>query len=121
VHAPLTHADETHAVLFPHVPLDEHVSTLLFTHRVAFGVQTPTQLPPTQAWLEQAVVFCQLPPASQVCGCWTLHCLAPGVHAVQLPAVQTEGQAEPFAHAPFASHVCGMRPLHCFCPGAHTP
>src|SRR5689334_115586 len=28
VHAPLTHADDTHAVLLPHAPLDEHVSTL---------------------------------------------------------------------------------------------
>jgi hypothetical protein len=66
VHAPPTQADETHAVLLPQAPPDEHVSTLLFTHRVAFGVHTPVQLPPTHAWFEQAVVFCQLPPASQV-------------------------------------------------------
>jgi hypothetical protein len=49
VHAPFTQADETHGVLLPHAPLDEHVSTLLPVHRVAFGVHTPVQLPPTHA------------------------------------------------------------------------
>jgi hypothetical protein len=49
MHDPVTHAELTHAVLFPHAPLEEQVSTLLFTHRVAAGVQTPVQFPPTQA------------------------------------------------------------------------
>jgi hypothetical protein len=49
VHAPFTQADDTHGVLLPQAPLDEQVSTLLPTHRVAFGAHTPTQLPPTHA------------------------------------------------------------------------
>jgi len=40
---------------------------------------------------------------------------------VQLPALQTDGHAEPFNHCPFESHVCGTSRLHCFCPGAQTP
>jgi len=121
MHAPPTQADETQGVLLPHAPLDEHVSTLLLTHRVAFGVQTPVQLPPTHAWLEHGVPFCQTPPESHVCGVCPLHCLAPGVHAVQLPAVHTSGQADPLCQAPFESHVCGTSPLHCLVPGVHTP
>jgi hypothetical protein len=49
VHEPFTQADETHAVLFPQAPLVLQVSTLLFTQRVAFGVHTPVQFPPTHA------------------------------------------------------------------------
>jgi hypothetical protein len=121
VQDPFTQADDTHGVLLPQAPLDEQVSTLLLTHRVAFGVQTPVQFPPTHAWLVQGVVFCQLPPPSQVCGCCPLHCLAPGVHAVQLPAVQTSGHADPFCQAPLESQVCGTSPLHCLVPGVQTP
>lgn len=121
MHAPLTHADETQGVLPPQAPLEEHVSTLLPVHRVAFGVHTPVQLPPTHAWFEHAEPFCQTPPESQVCGVCPLHCLAPGLHAVQLPAVHTSGHAEPFCQAPLESHVCGTSPLHCFVPGVQTP
>ena len=55
--------------------------------------------------------FCQVPLASQVCGCAPLQVLAPGVQLpVQAPlaAVHTYGQAVPvFCHAPLASQVCG--------------
>jgi hypothetical protein len=107
--APPTHADETHGVLLPHAPLNEQVSTLFTLHRVAFGAQTPVHTPPTQAWLLQAVPFCQVPLPSQVCGVCPLHCLAPGVHAVHTPALQTSGQAVPLSHWPLESHVCGSR------------
>jgi hypothetical protein len=47
--APFWHAEDTHGVLLPHAPPDEHVSTLLPVQRVAFGAHTPVQLPATQA------------------------------------------------------------------------
>jgi hypothetical protein len=65
---PVTHAELTHAVLFPHAPLEEQVSTLLFTHRVAAGAHTPMQLPPEQAWFEHAVPSIHVPVLSHVCG-----------------------------------------------------
>ena len=49
MHDPVTQAELAHAVLFPHVPLEEQVSLLLSTHLVAFGAHTPTQEPPTHA------------------------------------------------------------------------
>jgi hypothetical protein len=48
--------------------------------------------------------------------------LAFAVHAWQLPALQTSGQAVPvFPHWPVASQVCGCRLLHVFEPGEQTP
>jgi hypothetical protein len=121
VHAPFTHAEETHATSLPHAPLVEHVSTLFPEQRVVFGVHTPVHVPLTQAWLEHAVPSCQEPPESHICGVCPLHCFAPGVHAVHRPALQTLGHADPLCQAPFESHVCGVSPLHCFVPGVHTP
>jgi hypothetical protein len=66
MHDPVTHAELTQAVLLPHVPLDEQVSTLLFTHRVAAGAHTPVHVPPTHAWFEQGAPFCQVPVLSHV-------------------------------------------------------
>jgi hypothetical protein len=35
-------------------------------------------------------LFCQAPALLQTCGCWPLHCVAPGVQLpVQLPLLQT--------------------------------
>jgi hypothetical protein len=70
-----------------------------------------------------APLFCQVPVASQVCGCMPLHCFAPGVQTpVQAPPAQTYWQAAPvFCQAPFASQVCGCRLLHCLAVGVQTP
>jgi hypothetical protein len=41
---------------------------------------------------------------------------------VQLPVVQTNGQAVPvFCQFPATSQVCGWRPLHFIDDGAHAP
>jgi hypothetical protein len=89
---------------------------------MAFGAHTPLQLPLTQAWFEHAVEFCHVPVPSQVCGCWPMHCLAPGLHVPEhCPPAHTLVQTVPFVQAPLASHVCGVSPLHCFALGAHTP
>lgn len=49
VHAPVTHADETHGESDPQAPLAEHVSMALFEHCTALGAHTPAQAPLTQA------------------------------------------------------------------------
>jgi hypothetical protein len=39
-------------------------------------------LPPLHAWLEQTEPpFCHVPFGRQTCGCWPLHCSAPGMQA----------------------------------------
>jgi hypothetical protein len=61
VHAPLTHAEDTHATAVPHAPLTLHVWTPLPEHRVALGVQTPVHAPFTHAWFVQAAAAPQSP------------------------------------------------------------
>jgi hypothetical protein len=80
--------------------------------------------PETQAWLEQAVAFCQDPAAEQVCGCWPLHAVWDGAHTPwQAPATQVwfEQTAPEVCQVPVASHVCGCCPLHRVLPGPHEP
>jgi hypothetical protein len=67
VHAPLTQADAAQGTAAPYSPLELHVCTPLLEHWVAPGAHTPVQVPPTQAWFEQAAPFCQDPLPSQVC------------------------------------------------------
>ena len=54
-------------------------------------------------------LLCQLPAASQDCGCRPLHCFAAGTQVpVQAPALQTNAQAVPvFCQVPVASQVWG--------------
>jgi hypothetical protein len=66
MHAPPEHADATHGVVEPHVPLELQTSVLLPEHRVAPGVQTPTQLPFEHAWLVHDVGDPNVPVDEQV-------------------------------------------------------
>jgi hypothetical protein len=118
-----------HATAPPHAPAGEHVSTEVPLQRVAPGVQSPTQCPPTHAWFMQAVpAFCQLPAGLHCCGCcggWPLHCRSPGWHATHDPFRQAgvlPEQAEPRSCqvAPVLPHFCGCRSLHCKLPGRQT-
>lgn len=66
MHAPDTQADATHGDAVLHWPFTSHVCTPLFEHVFVPGAQTPEHVPPTQAWFEHAVVFCQVPDESHV-------------------------------------------------------
>jgi hypothetical protein len=66
--------------------------------------------------------FVHVPPVVHVCTVFPLHCLAPGVHALHSPSLQTGLHAIPLlAQVPEASQACGWLPLHCFEPGVHMP
>ncbi len=101
-----------------------HVSTPLPEQIVCPGAQTPVHAPATQAWLEHAVAFCQVPVALQFWGCWPLHCTWPGAHTPwHVPAEQVWFEhAEPLlCQAPPVLQVCGCCPLHCTAPGTQEP
>jgi hypothetical protein len=68
-------------------------------------------------------MFCQVPVASQVCGCCPLHCVAPGVHVPpQAPPTHTYAQTDPeFCQVPDESQVCGWPVLQREAPGVHMP
>ena len=70
-------------------------------------------------------LLCQVPLASQVCGCEPLHCFAPGVQAPEhapVALLQRWGQAVPLScHAPLALQVWGCSPLHCADVGLQEP
>lgn len=43
-----------------------------------------------QTYSQAGPVFCHVPVSSQVCACWPLHWVAPGVHEpVQMPPLHT--------------------------------
>ena len=78
----------------------------------------------TQVWLVQTdPLFCQAPLVLHVCGCWPLHCAAPGVHdPVHTPLthawfVHGAGVPQP----PEELQVCTLLPEHCTEPGEHVP
>jgi len=72
--------------------------------RVAFGVQTPLQVPVVQMnW--HAVSSTHFPLASQCWGVRSLHCRVFGVHApAHVPALQTFVHATPLVHCPSLPH-----------------
>jgi len=57
------------------------------------GTQTPVQTPlaALQTYAQAATAFCQVPVASQVCGCSPMHCFAVGEQTpVQVPVVAAQ-------------------------------
>ena len=118
----------------PHWPFAPQVCTPLLEHWVAPGVHAEAQAPAVHTLAQGAPVFCQVPLASHVCGCWPLHCSAPGVQTPvhvaaaepaspeDWPPLQTYGHVAPCAcHAPVESHVCGSLLLQRVRPGLHAP
>jgi hypothetical protein len=87
----------------------------------ALLVHDVAQLPPTQS-IAQTVPLDQLPVASQVCGVFPLHCLAPGTQTpLHTPAPVHTLQVDVVAHVPDALHVWESRPLQRDEPGTHSP
>ena len=85
-------------------------------------MQLPEHPPAVHRYWHTVPVFCQAPFASQVCGWSPLHCLVVGEQAVQVPPLQTLGQAAPmFCQAPAASQTCGCRFTHFFAVGVQLP
>jgi hypothetical protein len=78
-------------------------------------VHTPT----LQASAHAAPAFCQVPVASQICGCGPLHWRAPGVQTpAHTPTLQMNGHAAPaFCHVSVTSQICGCKPSHWCAPG----
>jgi hypothetical protein len=57
----------------------------------SLATQTPVVVPQIMQPEHAAPVFCQVPVASQVWGCWPLHCLELGLHEpVQLPVALSQ-------------------------------
>jgi hypothetical protein len=72
---------------------------------------------------QAAPLFCHAPLVLQDCGCWPLHCAAPGVHdPVHIPLTHAWFvQATGVPQLPEVLHVCTPLPEHCNEPGAHDP
>src|SRR5262249_8325248 len=88
--APCTHVWLTQATGLPHAPFASHVSTPLTEHGVEPGLQDPPQIPaPEHTKGHAAPLSCHTPEASHFCGWRPLHRVAFGVHAEQLPELQT--------------------------------
>ncbi len=110
-----------------HVPLDWQVSALLPEHIICPGAHTPVHAPETQAWLLQAVAFCQVPVVLHVWGwVWLLHCVCPCAqtpwHAPETHvSLSLEHAAPLFCQAPLVPQVCGCCALHCAPPGVQVP
>jgi len=109
VHAPLMHAVVQGGPLFWKTPIESHRMGWLLVHFVAPGLQS-VQLPEMQAAV-QAVPSFHMPVASQVCGIFPLHLIAPGLHTPpQVPPEQMNGQGEPplaLVQCPPESQSCG--------------
>ncbi len=136
--APGLHTPEQHAAMPPSQPVVAHtygqlwrlpqapavqVSTPLFEHCAEPVVQPVVQTPLVHVFAHGIPLFCHVPVASHVCGCWPLHCIADGVQtpvhvAVPWPPsapasdaeppTQTYGQVVlPPCHWPLMSHACG--------------
>jgi hypothetical protein len=67
--------------------------------------------------------LCQAPVLSQVCGCWPLHRVAPGVHTpVHEPDTHAWlVHADAVPHCPCELQVWTPLPEHLTAPGVHTP
>jgi hypothetical protein len=72
------------------------------------GAQVPVAGAQVEHPVHTAPSSCHCPAPLHVCGCWPLHRLEVGAHAVHVPPLQTIGHTAPLsAHCPVASHFCG--------------
>jgi hypothetical protein len=72
-------------------------------------VHAATQVPLLHTFAQGEPALVQLPLESHVCGCWPLHCLAPGVHVpVHAPPTHAKAHVVPMlCQFPVVSHACG--------------
>jgi hypothetical protein len=94
-HIPLLHV----SVLVQALPSSQTVPVV--------GMHVPVVAEQSEHAPHDGVVLCQTPVLEQLCGCWPLQRVEPGVHApVQLPPLQMNSHAGPvFIHVPVASQV----------------
>jgi hypothetical protein len=90
------------------------------------GAQLPVHAPLTHAWFSHVgPLFCQVPLAPQVCGCWPLHCVWPGPQLPEhIPLTHVElVQVVELPQVPVAVHVWTPLPdvEHWVAPGVHEP
>jgi hypothetical protein len=124
VHTPFTQLSPlVHAVAAPHSPAELHVSMSLPEHFVAFGAQTPVQVPFVHTYGHAEPLSSQLPVASHVWGWRPLHCEEPLTHVPwQAPLTHVwPVQMTGALHWPLEPQVSTPLFEHVVVPGVHTP